>query len=218
MSEPSTSDLAAALGLLAVGELSSFERLSTDAQYASSVHDSLALARLAAGEVSDAERLLARITEVGGDAHGVIGSHAETRTLFRPRITPRDWYESLMTRYVFDAIVLDVTRAAAQGVDPGSGTLVPEVLDDTARLDFLAERLSAAVADDAQLGGRLALWGRRLVGEAMGQGQRVLDHAVFAPFRAAGDTTTPREEARSAVLSRATANHSRRMSLLGLVA
>lgn len=214
MSESSTSDRADALAFLAIGELTSFERLSTDAQYASSVHDSLALARLAAAEVEDAGRLLARIGELGADPTARLEGQAEARSIFRPRIDPRDWYESLMTRYVFDAIVVEITREVAKGIDEG---LVGEVLDDDAQLEFLATRLASAVSDDESLAGRLALWGRRLVGEAMGRGQQIYDHPAFAALRAQ-DATTPREEERSAILSRATAHHSRRMSALGLVA
>lgn len=222
MSETSTPDAARALGFIALGELSSFEGLSTDAQYAGNVRDSLELARLAAAEIADVERLLERITALGHDAGEVLEERAAAAARVRPGLDPRDWYESLMKRYVFDAIVRDVSREVAGWLDPESAELVRSVLDDSAQLDYLARRLGAAVADDEQLAGRLALWGRRLVGEAIGSGQAVLRNSVFAspevPGIAAAEDTQTREAAMAAIVSHATANHSLRMSGLGLVA
>jgi hypothetical protein len=48
------------------------------------------------------------------------------------------------------------------------------VLADTGHAEFVIARVRAAIAADPQLGGRLALWARRLVGEALAQAYRVV--------------------------------------------
>ena len=44
---------------------------------------------------------------------------------------------------------------------------------DTGHANFAVATVRAAIEADPRIGGRLALWGRRLVGEAMSQAQRV---------------------------------------------
>ena len=48
-----------------------------------------------------------------------------------------------------------------------------EVCSDTGHANFAVATVRAAIEADPRLAGRLALWGRRLVGEAMSQAQRV---------------------------------------------
>ena len=48
-----------------------------------------------------------------------------------------------------------------------------EVLADTGHSEFVIDRVRAAIDADPRVAGRLALWARRLVGEALGQAQRV---------------------------------------------
>ena len=48
-----------------------------------------------------------------------------------------------------------------------------QVLADEGHADFVIEEVRAAIAADPRVAGRLALWGRRLVGEALSQARRV---------------------------------------------
>jgi hypothetical protein len=56
------------------------------------------------------------------------------------------------------------------------------VLAETGRAEFVSGAVRAAVAEDPKLAGRLSLWARRLVGEALSQAQHV---AVSRPRLAA---------------------------------
>ncbi len=47
------------------------------------------------------------------------------------------------------------------------------VLADTGHAEFVIARVREAIEADPRVAGRLALWARRLVGEALGQAQRV---------------------------------------------
>ncbi|CAM5724366.1 hypothetical protein SFUMM280S_11048 [Streptomyces fumanus] len=48
------------------------------------------------------------------------------------------------------------------------------MLDDTGHAGFAVEKVRAAIDADPRVGGRLALWARRLMGEALSQSQRVV--------------------------------------------
>ena len=58
-------------------------------------------------------------------------------------------------------------------MDADTRSLVHEVLADAGHGDFVVEKVRAGIGADAKVAGRLALWGRRLVGEALSQAQRV---------------------------------------------
>ena len=47
------------------------------------------------------------------------------------------------------------------------------VVKDTGQAEFVVREVRAAIEADPKVAGRLALWGRRLVGEALSQAQRV---------------------------------------------
>ena len=86
------------------------------------------------------------------------------------------------------------------------------------RPSVLRERLKSALADDPRLASRLALWGRRLLGEALTQAQRVsYEHAFLASLiRAGGEDNAAAKELVSGLISGLARNHSRRMTQLGL--
>ena len=86
---------------------------------------------------------------------------------------PRTGYEGLVWAYVGDGFAADFYREVAAFVDPDTRALVHHVLADDGQRDFVIEKVRGAIAADPELGGRLALWGRRLVGEALSQAQRV---------------------------------------------
>ena len=92
---------------------------------------------------------------------------------FHARTAPADWLEGLVKAYVGDGIAADFYRAVADLLDPQTRALVADVLADTGHAEFVIARVRAAIEADPQVAGRLALWARRLVGEALGQAQRV---------------------------------------------
>jgi hypothetical protein len=100
-------------------------------------------------------------------------------------------------------------------LDAQTAGLVLEVLEDTGHAEFAAERLREAIDADPAVAGRLALWARRLVGEALGQAQRVAaEHESLAALLAGGEVTQLGEIGR--IFARLTDAHARRMAALGL--
>ncbi|MDN5593357.1 MAG: ferritin-like domain-containing protein, partial [Brevibacterium sp.] len=99
-------------------------------------------------------------------------------------------------------------RTAVDELSEPGYSLAITILDDTRATDYVRNRLTADVAADTQLASRLALWGRKLVAETLGRGRNLLTD----PFLGID------EERVVASIPAVTANHSKRMSALGLVA
>ena len=92
---------------------------------------------------------------------------------FHDHTAPSDWLEGLVKAYVGDGLANDFYREIASFVDAETRALVLEVFADSGQAEFVVDRVRAAIEEDPKLGGRLALWGRRLVGEALSQAQRI---------------------------------------------
>ena len=75
--------------------------------------------------------------------------------------------------YVGDGIAEDFYVEMADFVDDETADLIRSVFKDRGQADFVVTTVREAIAEEPRVAGRLALWGRRLVGEALSQAQRV---------------------------------------------
>jgi hypothetical protein len=88
------------------------------------------------------------------------------------------------------------------------------VLADTGHADFAVREVRAAIAADRKVRGRLSLWGRRLVGEAMTQSQAVIaEHDGLAQLIVTGMGDLGGV---GRLIERITTAHTDRMKTLGL--
>lgn len=206
------------LGVLGLGELTAFERLAADAEMAPTIADKAALASMAVAEFHHFERLRTRLGELGVDADEAMAPFREPLEAFHDHTAPSNWLEGLVKAYVGDGIAADFYREVAAYLDEDTRSLVLEVLEDTGHADFAVERVRAAIAADPRVAGRLALWGRRLVGEALSQAQRVAAERDTLSALIAGGVDRPGMDlaAIGHVFARLTENHTKRMNALGL--
>jgi hypothetical protein len=153
--------------------MSAFERMAADARMAPDLSDKAALAGMAAAEFQHFRALCDRIREFGVEPEAAMQPFVDPLNTFHDLTSPADWLESLVKAYVGDGIARDFYREVAAYMDPRSRDLVREVLADMGQAAFAVDRVRAAIASQPQLAGRLALWARRLVGEALTQAQRV---------------------------------------------
>jgi hypothetical protein len=133
---------------------------------------------------------------------------------FHARTEPRTWGEALVKAYVGDGLAADFYREVAEFVDESTRTLIHEVLADSDRAEFAVREVRAAITAAPAVAGRLALWGRRLVGEAISQTQHVLadrDSLMLLLVQGTGDLAGV-----AGLIARITDRHAGRMTALGL--
>lgn len=208
------------LALLAMGELLAFERLAGDAALAPQIEDSVALARLAAAEFRHFEDLARRIEELGADPTQAMLEFRRPLDEFHAHTAPSDWLEGMVKAYVGEGIASDFYREIASLLDDETRTLVLRVCDDFEHQEFIVDRVRLAIQEDPQIAGRLALWGRRLVGEALAQSQRFAAEHDSMSVLIVGGVDRPGADLAEIgrMLARLTENHARRMAALGLAA
>lgn len=205
-------------GVMAYGELSAFERLSSDARFSPTLRDKAALGRLAVTEFEHFEMVSAHLAGLGVDVEEAMSPFQASIDSFHERTRPADWYESLMKAYVIDAISGDFYTALAGSLDGPTREMIARVQSTDEQGGLLQSRLKGALADDPRLASRLALWGRRLVGEALTQAQRVGIERQFLGALLFSGEGTDQERETAQLFAHLTRNHSRRMSALGLTA
>lgn len=203
------------LGMLAYATLSGFFRLTDDAAIAVSLADKMALAEMAVAEYGHFRRLLRRLEELNVEPSTAMQPFVQALDAFHARTRPADWLEGLVKAYVGDGISADFYRTVADLLDPPTQALVSEVLADTGHADFVIARVREAITADPSVAGRLALWSRRLVGEALGQAQRIAaEREALARLLVGGDPAQLGKIGR--MFAKLTDAHSGRMAALGL--
>lgn len=207
------------LGLVAYVELATFGRFTADAVHAPTLRERQALSRSAGEVLARQERVLGRIEEVGADPLGRMGAFDGVLDDFDARTVPSTWWEGILKGYVGYGVAVDFCRLAADGLDDPDRDLVAGVLAVGERVERSATVIAEAAASDPVLASRLALWGRRLVGEALGVVQRLLaERGAFARLVARTAHDVPDDRRQAWVFAQLTAEHTRRMGRLGLAA
>jgi tRNA-(MS[2]IO[6]A)-hydroxylase (MiaE)-like len=203
----------ALLAVLAYGTLVAFDRIAADARLAPDLHRRAVHSEMAAVEIGNYQRLAARLTELGVDPEEAMAPFVAPLESYHDSTQPRDWLEGLVKAYVGDGIADDFYREVAHVLQPRDRELVLDVLHDTRFADFAAHEIRAAIAADPKLANRLALWARRLMGEALSQAQRVAaerDELTMLVVQGSGDLAGV-----MALFKRLTAAHADRMTGLG---
>lgn len=206
------------LGAIAYGELSAFERLAEDAKMAPGLEDKTELAAMASAEFGHFCGLRDRLTELGADPFEAMLPFQEPIDAFHVHTAPTDWLEGLVKAYVGDGLAADFYREIAAFVDGDTSKLIIESLEDLGHSAFAVDRVRKAITADHRVGGRLALWGRRLMGEALSQAQRVAAERDTLSALLSGGADRPGMDlaAIGKMFTRLTENHAKRMAALGL--
>ncbi|GAB2487854.1 ferritin family protein [Jatrophihabitans fulvus] len=202
------------LGALAYGELSAFDRLADDARMAPDLRLRAEMSAMAAVEFGHYETLAARLRELGSEPDTAMAPFVAALETYHELTAPSTWLEGVVKAYVGDGMAADFYNEVAAFVDASTGTLIREVLADGRRAEFAVREVQRAVAAQPSVAGRLALWARRLVGEAISQTQHVLadrDSLMMLIVEGSGDLSGVAN-----LSSRITARHEERMTALGL--
>jgi hypothetical protein len=213
---PQADALTDLFGLLAYAELVAFFNLSGDAALASSLEDKAALGEMAVAEFGHFRSLHGALTRMGAVPEQAMQPFVEPLDAFHARTAPADWLEGLVKAYVGDGIAADFYGAVAELLEPQARALVQEVLADTGHAGFVISRVRAAIAAEPPLAGRLALWARRLVGEALAQAHRVVAERPALAMLVVGAGAAGGQGDIGRMFARLTDAHDQRLASLGL--
>lgn len=204
-----TPDLAHFLGQAAYLQLSFFEGLSRAVTSAPSTASKEAVSRVAGIALSRHHKLVAEIERAGHSPSEAMEPFVGPIDAFQLRTAGSDWFEAMLAYYVGSGILDDAFSGIAQGLSDDYADRIPELLSNDVAHDIVAAQLRAALDDNPQLASRLALYGRRLVGDVLLVARSALDLPK---------DTAPDDERLEPVLTELIASHTRRMDELGLTA
>lgn len=171
---PGVSELFA---LLAYGEVAAFYRLTDEARMAPDLRGRISMAGMAAAEMGHYDLLHAALEKRGVDVVAAMSKYASTLDNYHRLTMPSTWLEALVKTYVGDAMAADFYMVIADGLPDETADVIRAVLAETKHSQFVVAEVRTAVTASAKQRSRLALWSRRLLGEAITQAQYVLaDH------------------------------------------
>ncbi|MDI3314868.1 MAG: ferritin-like fold-containing protein [Mycobacterium sp.] len=160
--------------VLAYGEVAAFYRLAEEARMAPDLRGRISMARMAAAEMGHYELLREALERRGVDVIPAMARYASVLDDYHRLTTPSTWLEALVKTYVGDALAADFYLEIADGLPDEVADVVRAALAETGHSQFVIAEVRAAVTSSAKQRSRLALWSRRLLGEAVTQAQYVL--------------------------------------------
>ncbi|MHA7665342.1 ferritin-like fold-containing protein [Mycolicibacterium sp. HS_4_1] len=160
--------------LLAYGEVAAFYRLTEEARMAPNLAGRINLARMAAAEMGHFDVLREALLRRGVDVVPAMTKYAPALENYHRLTTPSTWLEALVKTYVGDALAADFYLEIAGSLPAEAADVVRAVLSETGHSQFVVSEVRAAVSASDRQRHRLALWSRRLLGEAITQAQFVM--------------------------------------------
>ncbi|NVN52634.1 ferritin-like fold-containing protein [Mycolicibacterium hippocampi] len=160
--------------LLAYGEVAAFYRLTEEARMAPNLRGRINMATMAAAEMNHYEVLRDAMERRGVDVVPAMTKYASALENYHRLTTPSTWLEALVKTYVGDALAADFYLETAGSMPDEVAGVVRSVLSETGHSQFVVAEVRAAVTASQRQRHRLALWSRRLLGEAITQAQYVL--------------------------------------------
>ncbi|QUR66663.1 ferritin-like fold-containing protein [Mycobacterium spongiae] len=200
--------------LLAYGEVAAFYRLTEEARMAPDLRGRISMATMAAAEMGHYELLRDALERRGIDVVPAMSKYASALENYHRLTMPSTWLEALVKAYVADALAADLYLEIADGLPDEVADVVRGALSETGHSQFVVSEVRAAVTTSAKQRSRLALWSRRLLGEAITQAQLVLaDHDELVDLVVSG---TGGLAQLASFFDRLQQTHDQRMRELGL--
>ncbi|MCW2734638.1 MAG: hypothetical protein JWR13_5454 [Mycobacterium sp.] len=160
--------------LLAYGEVAAFYRLTEEARMAPNLAGRINMASMAAAEMNHYELLREALAKRGVDIVSAMTKYASALENYHRLTTPSTWLEALVKTYIGDALAADFYLEITDALPGDAADVVRAVLSETGHSQFVVAEVKAAVTASDKQRHRLALWSRRLLGEAITQAQYVL--------------------------------------------
>jgi tRNA-(MS[2]IO[6]A)-hydroxylase (MiaE)-like len=200
--------------VLAYGEVAAFYRLTDEARMAPDLRGRISMASMAAAEMGHYELLRDALEHRGVDVVSAMSKYVSALENYHRLTMPSTWLEALVKTYVGDALAADLYREIADGLPDEVADVMRAALSETGHSQFVLAEVRAAVTASGKQRSRLALWSRRLFGEAITQAQYVLaEHDELVDLVVSGPGGLGQL---SAFFDRLQQTHDRRMRELGL--
>lgn len=198
------------LGQAACVQLGAFERLSALVAEVPGVAAKESIGRAAAHAFARHERIVAELRRIDADPEREMAGFLPVVNAFVATTRGHDWVEGVLGAQLCGGLLDDFFAALSHGVkSEGMRELSALFAVDPEDGRALEALLHTAMADDAPLAWRLAMWGRRLVGDTL--------LVARGTLRLTGDAEAddPHTEA---LFAEVIAAHTRRMDALHLTA
>ncbi|WP_411698601.1 ferritin-like fold-containing protein [Conyzicola sp.] len=204
-----TPDLLTFLGKAAYLQLTIFENLGRAMAIAPTTEAKEVLSRVAALSLAKHHGLTAEIRRHGEEPGAVMQPFTRAIDDYQRATQGGDWFEELLACHITAGFLDDFFVHLAAGLPSDYAARVTTVLRADSGAELLADELRREIEADDTLDSRLAMWGRRLVGDTM-----LVARATLAP-----SAISVSDEARiEPVFTELIAAHTRRMDGLGLTA
>jgi hypothetical protein len=204
-----TPDLTTFLGKSAYLQLTVFENLSRVVRTAPSTEAKSALSHVAGLALAKHQGLVAEIERHGEDAAAIMEPFVDEIDSFQRITEGNDWFESVTSCYLTAGLLDDFLVRLAAGLPGAAGGRIVAILEADSGETIIVSELLSAIETNPRLGARLAMWGRRLVGDTM----------LLARWTLRPSENHDSDEAHiEPVFTELIAAHTRRMDALGLTA
>ncbi|MFM1796027.1 MAG: hypothetical protein RLZZ340_704 [Actinomycetota bacterium] len=214
------------LGQLAYLQLSQFEILTNELKYAPTTQYKAALSE-ASAKCFEQYRAIAKLLSAQAvDPTDAMDPYVERIETFHSRLAGMDFYEAIIKIYLVSGLLNDFYKRLAIGLDATTRAAVEKALSDKTLEKYATKVLLESMQADPQLSSRLALWGRRLMGDVLLELRATFDNRKLAGITKTAKLSIEQErevnlQAYSKLeplISELIAAHSVRMDALGLTA
>ena len=224
--KPYTPEPKAFLGQLAYLQLANFEILTAALKYSPNTQYKAELSEAAAKSFDKYRQLSKKLVELGADPSTEMNPFKERISTFHSNTIGLDWYEVVIKVYLSSGLLDDFYSRLAAGLDDELQAEVEKALKDKTFEKFAKRVLKEAIDSDPVLGSRLALWGRRLMGDVLLELRAAFDNRKLAHIPKTKMLTVEEEnEVNLAayaklepLISELTGSHGLRMEVIGLAA
>ncbi len=214
------------LGQLAYIQLANFEILTNELKYSPNNFYKHELSEAATKSYSKYRAVAKQIAALGLDVTDATDPFVERIETFHSRTRGTDWYETVIKVYLVSGLLDDFYRRLAVALEPTSRAAIEKALDDKTIEKFAVRILVEAMSDNPALASRLALWGRRIMGDTLLELRAAFDNRKLAGV-SEGTRLSIAEEREAnleaytklePLVSELIGKHTMRMDVLGLTA
>jgi hypothetical protein len=204
-----TPDLLTFLGKASYLQLTTFETLGRAMSSAPTTEAKELLSHVAALSLAKHHGLTAEIRRHGEEPGRVMEPFTEAIDAYQRSTQGGDWFEELVACHITAGFLDDFFIRLAAGLPADYASRITAVLRADSGAEMLAEEIRVVIDQNETIASRLAMWGRRLVGDTM-----LIARSTLAPT-----ANSVSDEARiEPVFTELIASHTRRMDGLGLTA